>query len=527
MTTSLSVRQTIGLLLALGFLAVAATSWWQPGALSALLLLVPLLLLYWYDVRQRHHTILRVYPILGHLRFLFESIRPELRQYFFESDLDGQPFNRRQRSIVYQRAKDVRQTVPFGMLTNSQAVGYEWLAHAMFPANIPHKDLRVSIGGGRCLQPYSASIFNISAMSYGSLSQTAIAALSGGAKLGGFAHNTGEGGVSPYHLAGGGDLIWQIGTGYFGCRDAHGNFSDELYKEQVAHPNIKMVELKLSQGAKPGHGGILPAAKNTPEVAAIRRVLPHTTVVSPPGHSAFHDAFSLLVFVDKLRHLSGGKPVGIKLCLGREVEFEELCQEMHTSGLRPDFITIDGAEGGTGAAPLEFSDSLGMPLYDALALAQRRLSHYGLRPEVSLLAAGKIITGVDILKALALGADACYSARGMMFALGCIQALQCDSGRCPVGIATQDKSLYQGLDVADKRVRVANFHKHTIQATMELMEACGFRTLREVSAAKVFRRVDADTTRSFEDIYQLPGRRKASASPAPVPTTENQLTLTT
>ncbi len=509
MAISLSVRQTTGLLLATGYLIVAVAAFVAPAALWALLVLGPLTLVYWRNIRQRQHTLLRIYPVLGNLRFLFERIRPELRQYFFESDLDGQPFNRRQRSIVYQRAKDVRQTVPFGMLTNSQAVGYEWLAHSLFPAAVRDKELRVSIGGRRCRQPYSASIFNISAMSYGSLSQTAIQALSGGARLGGFAHNTGEGGVSPYHLAGGGDLIWQIGTGYFGCRDAIGQFSEELYKEQVAHSNIKMVELKLSQGAKPGHGGILPAAKNTPEVAAIRRVEPYTTISSPPGHSAFHDVFSLLVFVDKLRHLSGGKPVGIKLCVGSKTEFEELCQEMHTSRICPDFITIDGAEGGTGAAPLEFSDSLGMPLYDALAFAHSCLHHYGLRPEVSLLAAGKIITGVDILKALALGADSCYSARGMMFALGCIQALKCDSGRCPVGIATQDKSLYQGLDVADKRVRVANFHKHTIQATVELMEACGFRTLREVTPAKIFRRVDADTTRSFQDIYGLPNAPKA------------------
>lgn len=504
MTNALSVRHTIGWLIAGSYLllALAAFSW--PGLLGLLLLLVPLHVVYWQNIRQKEHTLLRNYPVLGHLRFLLERIRPELRQYFFESDLDGQPFNRRQRSIVYQRAKDVRQTVPFGMLTNSQEVGYEWIAHAMFPAPLREQSLRVSIGGRRCRQPYSASLFNISAMSYGSLSKTAIAALSGGAQLGGFAHNTGEGGVSPYHLEGGGDLIWQIGTGYFGCRDALGRFSEELYKEQVGHPHIKMIEVKLSQGAKPGHGGILPAAKNTPEVAAIRRVEPYTTVASPAGHSAFHDAFSLLVFVDKLRHLSGGKPVGIKLCLGSKAEFEELCQEMYTAGLCPDFITIDGAEGGTGAAPLEFSDSLGMPLYDALAFAHTRLHHYGLRPEIKLLAAGKIITGVDILKALALGADACYSARGMMFALGCIQALQCDSGRCPVGIATQDAGHYRGLDVADKRVRVANFHKHTLQATVELMEACGFDSLQHITPDKVFRRIALNKTASFQDIYGLP-----------------------
>ncbi|UOR07384.1 FMN-binding glutamate synthase family protein [Hymenobacter aerilatus] len=508
----LSVRHTVAILLLTSCILVAVAGWFQPHLWWALLLLGPLLLLYGQQVRQREHTLLRNYPLLGTLRYLLESIRPDLRQYFFESDLDGKPFNRRQRSIVYQRAKDVRETVPFGMLADSQQIGYEWIAHALFPVTVRDQDLRVRIGGARCRQPYSASIFNISAMSYGALSQTAIAALNGGAQLGGFAHNTGEGGISPYHLAGG-DLIWQIGTGYFSCRDEQGRFSEMLFQEQAAQDQVRMIEIKLSQGAKPGHGGILPAAKNTPEVAAIRRVMPYTTVESPPGHSAFHDAFSLLVFVEKLRELSGGKPVGLKLCLGNTAEFEDLCRQMQTTHLRPDFITIDGAEGGTGAAPLEFADSLGMPLYDALVFVHGQLLRYGLREDIRLLAAGKIITGVDIVKAVALGADACYSARGMMFALGCIQALKCDSGHCPVGIATQEKSLYQGLDVTDKRVRVANFHRNTIKATVELMAACGFRTLADISPDKVFRRVDAFRALSFHDIY----RPTAAGAPAPLP----------
>lgn len=496
-----SMRQLIAFAFMLVYALVVLAGYYSVNALWTFLLIFPLHIVYIRNIRQGKHSILRNYPLLGYLRYFFESIRPEIRQYFFESDLDGRPFSRRQRSFVYQRAKNVRQTVPFGMQSDSQSVGYEWLAHAMFPTHVKPADLRVTIGSSRCRQPYSASIYNISAMSYGSLSKTAVTALSGGAKLGGFAHNTGEGGVSPFHLEGGGDLIWQIGTGYFGCRDKHGNFSEQLFREQVEHPNIKMVEIKLSQGAKPGHGGILPAAKNTPEIAAIRKVEPFTTVASPPGHAAFKDQFTLLLFIEKLRVLSEGKPIGIKICIGNKDEFELLCLEMKHNQLFPDFITIDGAEGGTGAAPLEFTDSLGMPLYDALAFVNSMLQKYGLRDDVKIMAAGKIITGVDILKAVSLGADACYSARGMMFALGCIQALQCDSGRCPVGIATQDKNLYKGLDVADKKVRVANFHGNTIKATVELMEACGFSSLSSISPDKVFRRVEQGRPKSFREIY--------------------------
>ncbi|MDX5438426.1 MAG: FMN-binding glutamate synthase family protein, partial [Pontibacter sp.] len=494
-------RQTLSYAFAGAYLLTLAFSIFNRQMLWLLLLLVPLHLVYLYNLRQAKHSLLRNYPLVGYLRYFFESFRPEFRQYFFESDLDGKPFSRRQRSIVYQRAKNQRQTVPFGMQANSQEIGFEWIAHTMFPVHVREENLRVTVGSSRCKQPYNASIYNISAMSYGSLSKTAVTALSAGAKLGKFAHNTGEGGVSPFHIEGGGDLIWQIGTGYFGCRDKNGNFSEELYRQQVAHPHIKMVEVKVSQGAKPGHGGILPAAKNTPEIAAIRKVEPYTTVASPPAHSAFTDQFTMLLFIDKLRVLSEGKPIGIKLCIGEKQEFERLCQEMMHNNMYPDFITIDGAEGGTGAAPLEFTDSLGMPLYDALAFAHNTLKKYGLRDEVKLIAAGKIITGVDIIKAISLGADICYSARGMMFALGCIQALQCDSGRCPVGIATQNKSLYKGLDVADKRVRVANFHGNTILSTVEVMEACGFATLADIKPEKIFRRVEQCKSLSFKELY--------------------------
>ncbi|WP_162426795.1 FMN-binding glutamate synthase family protein [Pontibacter pudoricolor] len=519
MSIKLSVRQLFAVAFAAIYTLILYLAYQNIAYIALLVLVLPLQAVYIHNIRQPRHSILRNYPIIGYLRYFFESIRPEIRQYFFESDLDGKPFSRRTRSIVYQRAKNVRQTVPFGMQANSQENGFEWIAHTMFPAHVTEEDLRVTVGGSRCTQPYSASIYNISAMSYGSLSKTAVTALSGGAKLGRFAHNTGEGGVSPFHIEGGGDLIWQIGTGYFGCRDSHGNFSEKLYEEQVAHPNIKMVEIKLSQGAKPGHGGILPAAKNTPEIAAIRKVVPHTTVASPPAHSAFQDQFTMLLFIEKLRVLSQGKPIGIKLCIGNKLEFERLCQEMMHNQIFPDFITIDGAEGGTGAAPLEFTDSLGMPLYDALSFVQEMLVKYKLRKEVRVIAAGKIITGVDIIKAISLGADICYSARGMMFALGCIQALQCDSGRCPVGIATQDENLYKGLDVADKRVRVANFHGNTIKSTIEVMEACGFGSIDSITPDKIFRRVESGRTLSFEDIYFKP------TEPGSILTKEHQLIL--
>ncbi len=457
-------------------------------------------ILAFYHAFQKRHTILRNYPLVGYFRYLLESIRPELRQYFWESDLDGRPFNRRQRSVVYQRAKNERQTVAFGMQADPESPGYEWVAHSIFPADIKEKDLRITIGNDQCRQPYSASILNIGAMSYGALSKTAISSLNEGAAMGGFAHNTGEGGISEYHLRGG-DLIWQIGTGYFGCRDAEGNFHPDLFRENALRPAVKMIELKISQGAKPGHGGILPAGKNTPEIAAIRHIRPHTTVKSPAAHTAFSNPAEMIRFIGFIRELAEGKPTGFKICIGDKQEFIDICLAMTITGIVPDFITIDGAEGGTGAAPLEFTDSIGMPLYDALAFATGTLRSYGLDSRVRLIAAGRIITGFDIMKTLALGASACYSARGMMFSMGCIQALKCDSGKCPVGIATQDPKLYKGVDVTDKRVRVAGFHKNTIAATVEMMEACGFRKTEDIRPSRFYRKIDPLHTRSFEEIY--------------------------
>ncbi|WP_156306057.1 FMN-binding glutamate synthase family protein [Sphingobacterium endophyticum] len=497
----MQVRKLIlGTIILINLIIISFGIIFTPKWFWLLLIPFPLLIIALYHSFQTKHAILRNYPLVGYFRYFLESIRPELRQYFWESDTDGRPFNRRQRSIVYQRAKNQRETVAFGMQSDPQAVGNEWAAHSIFPVHIEDHNLRTMVGNSSCKQPYSLSVFNISAMSYGALSRTAITALNKGAALQNFAHNTGEGGISQYHISGG-DLIWQVGTGYFGCRDENGYFEPNLFREKSSRPYVKMIELKLSQGAKPGHGGILPAAKNTPEVAAIRHVVPGTDVMSPPAHSSFKTPVEMMHFIQKLRELSDFKPVGFKLCIGDKQEFIEICQAMQETQIMPDFISIDGSEGGTGAAPLEFTDNLGMPLYDALAFVTTTLINFGLKKHIKIIVSSRIVTGFDILKVIALGADACYSARGMMFALGCIQALKCNEDVCPVGVATQQPHLYKGLNVDDKYVRVAQFHRNTLRATVEIMEACGFNSLEEVNADKFFRKVDSQTTLSFQDIY--------------------------
>jgi glutamate synthase domain-containing protein 2 len=455
-----------------------------------------------YDTFQDKHSLRKNYPLVGRMRYFFESIRPEFRQYFFEGELDGKPFNRRQRSIVYQRAKNEKQTVAFGMQDEPTRLGYEWAVHSVYPKVSDERKFRIDIGGKDCLKPYSASILNISAMSYGSLSKTAITALNKGAKLGGFAHNTGEGGISEFHLQGA-DVIWQIGTGYFGCRNKNGHFDAEVFQEKAKLEQVKMIEIKLSQGAKPGHGGLLPAHKNTPEIAKIRHIEPYETVHSPSAHTAFTNAKELMLFVKKLRELSEGKPIGFKLCIGKKEEFVDIVLQMKETGITPDFITVDGAEGGTGAAPLEFIDFMGLALADALSFVNNTLKAHGLRDQVKILASGKVITAFDIAKNIALGADAVNSARGMMFALGCIQALQCDSGTCPVGIATQDKALYKGLDVQDKGARVASYHENTLKSLAEFIGACGCEMPNELKASLFFRRVSHNVNMSFEEIYEV------------------------
>lgn len=439
-----------------------------------------------YDVFQKKHAILRNFPLVGHFRYLLESISPEIQQYFIESNTDGKPFDRNTRALAYRRAKSVNDTHPFGTQRDIGESNYMALRHSIYAVVPKDKDPRVMIGGKDCLQPYSASIYNISAMSFGSLSSRAIISLNKGAAKGNFYHNTGEGGISHYHRNGG-DLVWQIGTGYFGCRDEHGNFSPEAFQEKANWPEVKMIEIKLSQGAKPGHGGVLPGVKNTPEIAEIRGVKSGETILSPPAHSAFHNEEGLIDFVSHLRELSGGKPVGFKLCIGRTEEFLAICKAMMKRNSFPDFITIDGAEGGTGAAPLEFSDSVGIPLLPALIFVRSTLEKFGIRDQIKVIASGKAISAFSIVRNIAIGADICNAARGFMFSLGCIQALRCNSNDCPTGVATQRKSLEKGLVVTDKAERVFNYHKNTVHAVVELLGASGHQHTSELTAADLVR----------------------------------------
>lgn len=425
------------------------------------------------DIWQKRHSVLRNYPIIGHLRFIFEAIRPEMRQYLIEGDRDEEPFSREMRSLVYQRAKGEEDKRPFGTTQRVYESGYSWLTHSIAAKHITDTDFRTTIGGPACKQPYSASLYNISAMSFGSLSGNAISALNRGAQKGGFAHDTGEGGISRYHKSGGGDLIYQVASGYFGCRDENGKFSKERFAEQAANPQIKMIEIKLSQGAKPGHGGMLPAAKISPEIAEARGIPMGVDCISPPSHSAFSTPIEMMEFVATLRDLSGGKPVGIKLCIGHRREFLCIVKAMLSTGVVPDFIVVDGKEGGTGAAPLEFANRVGMPMMEGLTFVHNALRGAGIRDQVKIGAAGKVVTAYDIARVIACGADWCNSARGFMFAIGCIQAQSCHTNKCPVGIATQDPKRQKAIDVRDKSDRVARFHRNTMRALGEIAGAAG------------------------------------------------------
>lgn len=499
-------------------LLVGGGSLLWPWMLWSLVLLGPLILLGVSDALQRKHTILNNFPIIGHARYLFEMLRPEIHQYFIESNIDEFPIDREMRSIVYQRAKGALETRPFGTQRNVYRVGYEWACHSISPVEELHDEPRVLIGGPDCTQPYSASLLNISAMSFGALSKSAVRALNGGAKKGGFAHNTGEGGLSPYHLEPGGDLIWQVGTGYFGCRSADGGFDPAQFRERAAHPQVRMIELKLSQGAKPGHGGILPACKVTREIATIRGVPEGQTVFSPPGHRTFSTPRGLMEFVAELRKLALGKPVGFKLCVGRRTDFLAVCKAMLETNITPDFITVDGGEGGTGAAPLEFTNSIGMPARDAWIFVHNALVGAGLRDRIRLIASGKILTGFHMIRAMVLGADLCASARGMMLALGCIQALRCNTDHCPTGITTQNPALIKGLHVPHKTERIHRYHAATVRGFLELLGAMGLHHPSELRPHHVYRRVDDLLVRNFGELYQYlePGQivRDENLSPS-------------
>lgn len=493
---------TISGLLILALQAIGV--YYYPHSIWLYAFTIPLFLLGIYEMLQNKRTIMKNYPLFGRMRYIMEELRPKIYQYFVESDTDGTPISRIYRSLVYQRAKNQISTTPFGTQLDVYAPGYEWVNHSMSPLpldRVTNENLRVNVGGPSCAKPYSLSIFNISAMSYGSLSSHAIEALNWGAQLGGFAHNTGEGSASEFHLKRNGDLIWQVGTGYFGCRNDDGTFNPHAFAERANHANIKMIEIKLSQGAKPGHGGILPAKKNTPLIAKARGVKPYTTVSSPSNHSAFSDHRGLLNFVVQLRELSGGKPIGFKICFGSPEEFEDLCKMMVETKIAPDFITIDGGEGGTGAAPLEFSNSIGMSLRDGLIYVTDFLNAYDLKKDIKILSSGKILTGFDIIRAISLGADACYSARGMMLSLGCIQALECNTNKCPAGVATQNPKLYKGLDVTDKHVRVASYHKETVHAVAEMLAAIGHDSTQKLTRNCVWRRISPTEIKRYGELF--------------------------
>jgi glutamate synthase domain-containing protein 2 len=491
----------IGSVSMLAVILLTAIVW--PAVLWTLVLVAPLILLGIRDSLQKKHTVLRNFPIAGHGRYFMELVRPEIQQYFIESNIDAFPIEREFRSVVYQRAKGELETRPFGTQRDVYRVGYEWASHSIAALAPPGETPRVTIGGPDCRHSYSASILNISAMSFGAISKNAVLALNQGARKGGFAHNTGEGGISPYHLQGSGDLIWQIGTGYFGCRTLDGHFDEDLFREQARQANVRMIELKLSQGAKPGHGSILPGVKVSDEIAAIRGVPANETIVTPPVHSTFSTPIGLLEFIARLRELANGKPVGFKLCLGRRSDLYAICKAMIETKILPDFITVDGGEGGTGAAPLEFTNSLGMPARDAWIIVHSVLCGIALRDQVRIIASGKIFTAFHIIRALALGADLCASARGMMLALGCIQSLRCNTNHCPTGVTTQLPSLVYGLDVSDKTERVYRYHRETVRGTMDLLGAMGLERLEDIRPHHIFRRIDDLRVRHFGELYDF------------------------
>ena len=496
-------RKTLWLMIVLALVVIPMALFlnWRWWVLE--IIFVPLVILGFYDITQRKHSITRNFPIIGHFRFIIEDMGPELHQYLVESDTDGRPFNRDTRSIIYERAKAVNDKKPFGTELNVYAEGYTFLKHSISTRPMMERaseNMRVTVGGPQCTKPYDLSVLNISAMSFGALGGPAVKAMNEGAAKGGFAHDTGEGGLSKYHRNGG-DLIWQIGTGYFGCRNPDGTFSPEAYAKTSQLPEVKMIEIKVSQGAKPGHGGILPAPKVTEEIAEARLVPAHETVYSPTYHQSFSTPLEMMDFITQLRELSGGKPVGFKICIGEPREFMSIVHAMKQTGVMPDFIVVDGGEGGTGAAPQEFSDSMGFPLAEGLAFVHNTLVGVGLRPFIKIGASGKMVTASAMAFAMSLGADWCNSARAFMFAVGCIQSQRCHTNKCPVGVATQDPKLQRALDVPLKSERVYQFHKNTVDAFAEMIAAMGLDHPRELAPHHVERRINATQVASLDEIY--------------------------
>ena len=497
-------RRYITYTLSLGAVALfIALSFFQSAFLIPMAIAVFLAAIGTHDILQTQHSLLRNYPIAAHIRFLLEEVRPEIRQYFLESDTDGAPFARNKRAIVYQRAKGALDKRPFGTQLDVYATSFEWLNHSMAPREPAKQPFRVSVGGPDCALPYSASVFNISAMSFGALSANAIRSLNKGAKLGGFAHDTGEGGLSQYHRENGGDIIWEIGSGYFGCRNPDGTFSAERFAETASSDQVKMIEIKLSQGAKPGHGGVLPAAKVSAEIAAARGVPKGVDCVSPACHSAFSTPIQMMNFIAELRRLSGGKPIGFKLCIGLPWEFLGLCKAMLETGIYPDFIVVDGAEGGTGAAPLEFVDHIGVPLREGLMFVHNALVGLAIRHRIRIGASGKITSAFDMARVMALGADWCNAARGFMFALGCIQSQSCHTDRCPTGVATQDLIRQRAIIVPDKAQRVANFHHSTLAALADVIAAAGLGHPGELRPHHFSQRVAPNRVESFDRLNRF------------------------
>lgn len=479
--------------LAIGYL-------WLPF-LYLLCLLLPIIVIGIYDCLQKRHNILRNYPVIGHLRYMLESIHPQIQQYFIERNTEETPFSREQFEVIKERATNAIDDLPFGTQRDVKANGYEWINHSLSPTKVIAEEVKVLVGGKDCRQPYLASRLNISAMSFGALSPNAVMALNRGAKLGHFAQNTGEGGLTPYHLQEGGDIIWQIGTGYFSCRTPDGQFDAQQFRDKAQHSAVKMIEIKLSQGAKPAHGGILPAAKISQEISVIRGVPMGKDCISPPAHTTFSSPIGLLAFIAQLRELSGGKPIGFKLCIGVKREFLGICKAMLKTGIMPDFITVDGGEGGTGAAPLEFTDFIGMPLNEGLSFVNNALIGCGLRDEIRIIASGKIVTGFDVICKTALGADMCNAARSMMFTLGCVQSRKCHTNECPTGVATQNPKRYYAIDVDEKSQYVQRYHHATLKNFREILGAAGIDHPDNLRRSRIYRRVSQEQVLRYTVLY--------------------------